>query len=481
MVYEQEKINQEISVPDPITKKSALIIAALSSFMTPFMGSSINLALPSIGKQFQIDAVLLSWISTAYLLASAVSLVPFGRLADIYGRKKIFSWGILSFTLFSLLCALSNSAPVLILFRILQGIGSAMIFATGMAILTSVFPPRERGKVLGINVAAVYVGLSLGPSLGGLLTQHLTWRSVFLANIPLGLLVIFLVCKRLPGDWAEAGGEKFDAIGSLIYGLAIVAIMYGISLLPAFTALWVILFGVLGIVAFVKWELKTASPVFKLSLFTTNRVFAFSNLAALINYSATFAVTFLLSLYLQNIKALSPQNAGLILMAQPVMMALFSPFAGKLSDRIEPRIVASLGMAMTTLGLIFFSFIGRDTSPGLLVIDLMVLGLGTAFFSSPNTNAIMGSVDRKFFGIASGSVGTMRLLGMMVSMGIVTLLFTLFLGRVQITPEQYPIFLKSVKTAFWIFTLLCFGGIFASLIRGKMRPTPSDPGDQKVA
>ncbi len=463
-------------MPDALNKKSALTIAALSSFMTPFMGSSINLALPSIGRQFQIDAVLLSWISTAYLLASAVSLVPFGRLADIYGRKKIFSWGILAFTLFSLFCALSNSAPLLIFFRILQGIGSAMIFATGMAILTSVFPPRERGKVLGINVAAVYVGLSLGPSLGGFLTQHLTWRSVFLANLPLGIIVIFLVWKKLPGEWAEARGEKFDTLGSLIYGLAIVAVMYGISLLPTFAALWIILFGLLGIAAFIKWELKTASPVFELSLFTTNRVFAFSNLAALINYSATFAVTFLLSLYFQNIQALSPQSAGLILMAQPVMMALFSPFAGKLSDRIEPRIVASLGMAMTTLGLIFFSFIGLDTSQVFLVIGLTVLGLGTAFFSSPNTNAIMGSVDRRFYGIASGSVGTMRLLGMMVSMGIVTLLFTLFLGRVQITPEQYPVFLKSLRAAFRIFALLCFGGTFASLIRGDIRSAPPEPG-----
>ena len=457
---------------DSVSKKSALIVAAVSSFMTPFMGSSINLALPSIGRQFQVDAVLLSWISTSYLLASAVALVPFGRLSDIYGRKKIFSWGILAFTIFSFLCALSNSAPMLIYFRILQGIGSAMIFATGMAILTSVFPPQERGKVLGINVAAVYVGLSLGPSLGGLLTQHLTWRSVFLANLPLGMTAIFLVWKKLPGEWAEARGEKFDFIGSLIYGLAVVAIMYGISLLPTLTALWVILLGLAGIAAFIRWELKAESPVFELSLFTANRTFALSNLAALIHYSATFAVTFLLSLYLQNIKALSPQSAGLILMAQPVMMAFFSPFAGKLSDRIEPRIVASLGMAMTTLGLLLFSFISARTSQGLLVVGLIVLGLGTALFSSPNTNAIMGSVDKKFYGIASGSVGTMRLLGMMASMGVVTLLFTLFLGRVQITPGQYHLFLRSVRAAFWVFTLLCFSGIFASLSRGKMRSTP---------
>ena len=454
-----------------VSKKSALAIAALSSFMTPFMGSAINLALPSIGIQYEIDAVILSWISTSYLLASAVCLVPFGRLADIYGRKKIFIWGIAAFTLSSLLCALSNSAPALIFFRILQGVGSAMIFATGMAILTSVFSPLERGKVLGINVAAVYIGLSLGPSLGGFLTQHLTWRSIFLANLPLGLVVIYLVWKRLPGEWAEAEGERFDLTGSLVYGLGVVAIMYGISLLPALSALWVVLLGAIGLIGFVLWELRTGSPVFDMSLFSNNRVFAFSSLAALIHYSATFAVTFLLSLYLQNIKALDPQGAGMILMVQPVMMALFSPLAGRLSDRIEPRIVASIGMAITTSGLFVFSFTGANTTGATIVAGLIILGLGTAFFSSPNTNAIMGSVDKRFYGIASGSVGTMRLLGMMVSMGIVTLLFTLFLGRVQFTPEQHPLFLNSMRDAFGIFTLLCFGGIFASLTRGKMRIT----------
>lgn len=436
--------------------------------MTPFMGSAINLALPSIGVQYEIDAVILSWISTSYLLASAVCLVPFGRLADIYGRKKVFIWGIAVFTLSSLLCALSNSAPALIFHRIFQGIGSAMIFATGMAILTSVFPPRERGRVLGINVAAVYIGLSLGPSLGGFLTQHFTWRSIFLANLPLGLIVIYLILKRLPGEWAEAKGEKFDLTGSLVYGLGIVAIMYGISLLPALRAIWVVLLGVAGLFGFVLWESRTGSPVFDMSLFSHNRVFAFSSVAALIHYSATFAVTFLLSLYLQDIKALTPQGAGMILMVQPVMMALFSPLAGRLSDRIEPRIVASIGMAITTSGLFVFSFTGADTTRGTVAAGLTILGLGTAFFSSPNTNAIMGSVDKRFYGIASGSVGTMRLLGMMVSMGIVTLLFTLFLGRVQFTPEQHPLFLDSMRDAFRIFTLLCFGGIFASLTRGKI-------------
>ncbi|MGD9077210.1 MAG: MFS transporter, partial [Desulfobacteraceae bacterium] len=238
-------------------KRTALVIAALTSFTTPFMMSSINLALPSIGEEFQIDAVLLSWVATSYLLAAAVSLVPFGRLADIYGRKKIYTYGIVSFTITSILCAVSTSTPMLIIFRILQGSASAMIFATGVAIITSVFPPQERGKALGINVAAVYTGLSVGPFLGGFLTQHLTWRSVFLTNLPLGLIIIALVLWKLKGEWAEARGEKFDLPGAMIYGAALVAIMYGISLLPAMKSVWVILLGLLGFVAFVKWQMRT--------------------------------------------------------------------------------------------------------------------------------------------------------------------------------------------------------------------------------
>jgi EmrB/QacA subfamily drug resistance transporter len=454
---------------DTAMKRSTLIIASLSSFATPFMGSAINLALPSIGKEFKIDAVLLSWVATSYLLAAAISLVPFGRLADIHGRKRIFTYGISAFTITSFLCAVSTSTPMLIIFRVLQGSASAMIFATGIAIITSVFPPQERGKAIGINVAAVYIGLSLGPFLGGFLTQHLTWRSVFLTNVPLGLIIIWLVLWKLKGEWAEARGEKFDLPGAIIYGLALVAIMYGISLLPAMKSLWVILLGLLGFVAFVKWQIRTEHPVYNLDLFRTNRVFAFSNLAALINYSATFAVTFLLSLYLQYVKELSPQSAGLLLIAQPVMMAIFSPFAGRLSDRIEPRIVSSVGMTLTSIGLFLFAFLHENSSHLSIIVRLIILGLGFGLFSSPNTNAIMGSVEKRFYGLASGSVGTMRLLGMMISMGIATVVFAVYLGRVQITTEYYPLLVRSVNVAFAVFAILCFGGIFLSMARGKLR------------
>jgi MFS family permease len=258
-------------------------------------------------------------------------------------------------------------------------------------------------------------------------------------------------------------------MGSFIYALAIIGLIFGISLLPAVKSLWVIIGGVIGLFAFVKWELKVPYPVFQVKLFKTNRVFAFSNLAALINYSATFALTFLLSLYLQYIKAFSPQITGLILVVQPFIMAIFSPYAGKLSDRIEPRIVATVGMILTTIGLSLLIFLNPTTTLAYIIGCLIILGFGFALFSSPNTNAIMSSVEKRFFGIASASVGTMRCLGMMISMGIATVLFSIFIGRIQITPEQYPLLTKSIMVAFMIFTLLCFGGIFASIARGKLR------------
>ncbi|MBW2064973.1 MAG: MFS transporter [Deltaproteobacteria bacterium] len=450
-------------------RKTALMVAVASSFITPFMGSGVNIALPSLARDLRMDAVLLSWVATSYILASVISLVPFGRLADIYGRKKIFLYGYIIFSISTLFCGLANSPFTMILARVIQGIGSAMFFATGAAILISVYPPQERGKVLGIAVAAVYIGLSIGPFLGGFLTEHLSWRGIFFVNVPLGVIPIFLARYGLKGEWREAEGEKFDLPGSLIYGLGILAFTYGITLLPSLNSLWVIFLGFIGILGFIKWEGMTESPVFDLKLFRTNRVFLFSSLAALINYSATFAISFLLSLYLQHIKAMTPQAAGLVLVSQPVVQAVFSPFAGRLSDRVEPRVVASLGMAITTLGLVLFIFLAQGSSLHFILGTLMVLGLGFALFASPNTNAIMSSVERRYYGLASGSIGTTRQLGMMISMGIATFMFSMNIGRVEITPSNYPALLQSIRSSFAIFSILCFAGIFFSLVRGRIR------------
>jgi EmrB/QacA subfamily drug resistance transporter len=452
-----------------VNKKIVLIVSTMGAFLTPFMGSAINVALPTIGKEFSMSAIAMGWVATSFLLSAAMSLVPLGRCADIYGRKRIFLWGVIIFTLSSLLCGLSNSEEFLISARVVQGIGGAMMFGTGAAMLTSAYPPEERGTVLGINVTAVYIGLVIGPFMGGIFTQYIGWRSIFFFAASLGLLVIFFILWKLKGDWAEARGERFDFIGSVIYGLALLAMMYGFSILPSSIGFFLIVLGAAGLIVFGIWELKVKSPVLDLKLFINNRVFAFSCLAAFLNYMATYTVGFLLSLYLQYIKGFTPRDAGLILVIQPIMMALLSPVAGRLSDRIEPRILSSSGMAMMTIGLIPLILLNNATSLVQVYAALVILGLGFALFASPNINAIMSSVDKRFYGVASGTAGTMRLVGQMFSMGLTMLIFALLIGRVQITPEYYALFVKSMKIVFAILCPLCLCGVFASLARGKVR------------
>jgi EmrB/QacA subfamily drug resistance transporter len=412
---------------------------------------------------------MLGWIATAYLLSSATFLVPFGRIADIYGRKKIFTCGMVIFTLSSLFAGMASSATMLISCRVFQGIGGAMLAGTAVALLTTVFPANERGKVLGINVAVTYTGLSLGPVLGGILTHHLGWSSIFFLSAFLGLVVIGIVLGKLKSEWTGAKGERFDFAGSVIYSLGLVALVYGFTLLPAMSGVGLIVGGTIGLWAFVRWEMRTRSPVLDINLFRNSKAFTFSNLAALINYSATWAVSLLISLYLQYLKGFNPQSAGLILVAMPAMQAIFSPLAGRLSDRIEPRLIASAGMALTTVGLIVFIFVNEKTPLELVIGNLVLMGLGFAFFSSPNTNAVMSSAPKTAYGVASATLATMRQVGMVFSMGVAMLMFTLYIGRVQITPEYYPLFQESMKTSFTVFAILCFGGIFASLARGKVR------------
>jgi EmrB/QacA subfamily drug resistance transporter len=451
--------------------RTALFIAILAGFITPFDLSGVTIALPRIGAEFAMDAVALSWVPTAYLLASAVFLVPFGRIADIYGRKKIFITGLSIFTLSSLLMVFSISPLMIILLRIVQGMGSALIFGTAVAILTSSTPPQRRGRALGIYTTSVYLGLTLGPFLGGFMTQHLGWRSIFLVNVPLGIFTIALIMWKLKGEWADSRGEEFDYTGTLLYAVTLIALIYGLSELPAISGGTLILVSFIVLGVFLWWETRKKNPLLDMQLFRENRVFALSNLAALINYGATFSITFFLSLYLQYIWSLTPDQAGLILVIQPFVMAVLSSPAGRLSDRIDPGRVASVGMGLNAVGLLMLSFLDVNTSIPLLLAALVILGFGFALFASPNTNAIMGSVIPKYYGVASGTLGTMRLVGQMLSMGIAIMIFALIIGRVEITPAYYPAFLSSMKIGFLLFTIICFLGIYPSLARGKAART----------
>ncbi|MDD1702022.1 MAG: MFS transporter, partial [Methanoregula sp.] len=317
--------------------------------------------------------------------------------------------------------------------------------------------------------------------LGGVLTQYFGWRSIFFVNVPIGIIACILIMGKLDGEWAECMGEKFDLIGSLIYAVALIAVMYGFSVVPDPLGIALIAAGcVIGIVFFL-YEMRIPVPVLDLRLLTKNRVFAFSNLAALINYSATYAVTFLLSLDLQYTKNFSPEHAGLILIVQPAAMAVVSLIAGRLSDRIDPQIVASAGMAMTALGLFLLAFVMETTPLWYMLVCLVVLGIGLGLFSSPNTNAIMSAVEKRYYGVASGMNGTMRLVGQMLSMGVAMMIFAIVIGRVEITSEYYPQFVTSMHYAFILFAVFCVIGIAASLMRGKREPAASvSPGTKKA-
>jgi len=448
-------------------RRLILFAIILTSFINPFLGAAINIALPAISEEFSLGAVGMSWVSMAFLLSSAVFLVPLGKLADIKGRKQIFFIGNMIIVASSILCALSPSGTLLISLRAIQGIGSAMVFGTGIAIITSVYPPKERGKAIGITVTSVYIGLSLAPFLGGILTQYLGWRSIFYATIPFELVVIWITWRYIKEEWADARGEKFDLSGSIIYLLSMSAFMFGFSRLPETSAIILVVAGLFGLLGFGFLEMRVKFPIFNLKLFASNRLFAFSNLAALINYATTFAITFLLSLYLQYILGLSPRDAGLILVTQPVLMAIVASISGKLSDRHDPRILASAGMGVIVGGLIMLSFLTEHSSIRYLLVILAIVGFGFGMFSSPNTNAIMGSVDRKYLGVASATVGTMRLTGQMMSMGIATLILQVFIGNNPISAQYTAEFMTSMRTTFIVFVVLCIVGLFSSLARGR--------------
>lgn len=466
---------QQKVTKSPALERSALIVTTLTSFIGPFMISSVNVALPAIQSDFKMDAVQLSWIATAYLLAMAVALVPAGKIADIHGRKRVFAAGLGIYTLGAGLAALADSAVTFIALRVVQGLGAAMFITTGMAIITSIFPPHKRGKVIGIYVAAVYIGLSVGPFAGGLLTQYFGWRSIFLIMLPLGLSCLLLTLYYLQGEWLGEAGQRLDVGGCLLYALAILTMVYGATRLPSSLGTVLLLIGLLLLFFFIRHQLAARFPVFDVHLFAANKTFAFSSLAALLNYSATFAVTFLLSLYLQYLKGMSPQTAGIVLMAQPIMMATLSPIAGRLADRMEPRLLATAGMVITVIGVALFSGLQPATPTSLIIADLILLGIGFALFSSPNMSAIMGAVEKRYYGLASGTVATMRLLGQMFSMAMATVVLSMVVGRQAIVPENYGLFLRSIHTIFILSSLLCLTGVYFSWFRGALLG-PKSPG-----
>jgi len=463
-------------------KQIVLIIACLTAFTTPFLSTSVNIALPTINAEFAVpDQALLNWLVTSYLLVSAIFVVPFGRIAERYGLKKVFVTGLFILVVSSFLCALSNSIFMLIAFRAIEGIGAAMIFGTSMALLTSVYPQKERGKVLGIYMAVTYGGLSLGPSLGGFIIHFSSWRFIYAGIAVYALAVAILAALKIADENPVAEKGLFDLSGTILYGAVLVSLIFGLSNLQETFGIALFGLSLILLAVFFWWELRQTNPVLKISVFRKNPVFLFSNLAALINYCAIGALPFMLSLYLQKIYGLDALTTGLIMIVQTLLMVVFSPVAGKLSDRLEPRMVASAGMATCAIGLLLFATLSQGTPLWLVVISLIFMGIGAAFFSSPNTNAIMSSVGKPDYAVASSMVSTMRMIGGILGLGIANLIFTYYMGHTEI-PETgpYDLLMTSIKVAFAVMAGLCILGVCLSLARGNMHKDTATPIAQLI-
>ncbi|HTX60856.1 MAG TPA: MFS transporter [Methanobacterium sp.] len=447
-------------------KKTALLLVALGSFLIPFMGSSLSIALPLIGKDLTGSVILLSWLPTVFVLANTAFLLPFGKLADIHGRKRIFTYGVVIYTAASLLAALAPSITLLIFGSFLQGFGCSLIFATAVALLSSVYPYKHRGEALGIFITSVYIGLFLGPILGGFLGGTLGWRSIFLFNVPLGLFLLSLIVFKLKGEWKGSPDDKFDWKGAVIYVPSLIALMYGFTALRTTGGLIIFILGVAGFLIFILQETRISNPLLKIREFRKRSTLLAAGAMLFVNI-ATTAMWTLLSLYLQYLLALSPQVAALILSSQPLMVALFSPLVGRLSDKDDNRIFTISGTLLITLGLLVLSGLNQHTEIWLIILGLVMVGVGLALFSPPATNIFMGCMKKENYGMASATLSTMVYAGQTLSLGILLFILAVFLGNVQLNPSNFNLFLESLKTAFTIFAVFSALGLLVSFFLGK--------------
>jgi len=454
--------------PEISLQQSVLMMVLLNAFTTPMMLSAVNVALPHIALDLHMTAVQISWIPMAYLMASAMFVLIFGRLADIYGRKKIFLLGTFLVIVTSTIAAVATNDIFMLAARFLQGISAAMLYATQIAIITSVFPKEKRGQMIGYTVAAIYLGLSTGPLLGGYLVDIFGWRASFIFHIPLAMLVLVIAFTRVPYEWLADQPETVDINGAVYYAISIILLCAGVSILPDLTGFISLALSSAGFWWFIRFEYRTKAPIFDVSQFFVNRVFTFSCLASLIMYTATFANVVLISLYLQFILGMSASAAGSIIMIQPLTMAVLSPVCGRFSDIIEPRVIATGGVIVTIFGLSLLASLNHDSRLTVVAVALMTTGAGFSLFSSPNVNAIMSSVEKKYYGSATAAMATMRIVGQLTSMVLVALVFNLILANSEITQDNLQQLGQAISTTFIIASLLCVSGIFFSLARGRL-------------
>ena len=447
-----------------------LAAVCMVQFMAPFMLTAVGVALPTLGRDLNASAVQLGLVEQLYALSLAMTMLTFGRLGDLKGQGRVFLAGLVIFTAMTASLGLTRSVEMIMIQRFFQGLGGAMVLSGSLALVAAAYPPQVRGRMIGLVSASTYAGLSLGPVIGGFVTAHWGWRSVFLMSAPLGLMAVVLCLLGVPLANADRE-EPMDWKGALFFGLAVGLIMLGAAHAREFPSGPIMM--VSGLVVFgffAALERRHAHPLLDLSLFAGNRYLSLSCLAAFGNYAATFGITFLMSLYLQYAQGLSARQAGFALLAQPLMQVIFSPLSGRLADRMEPAKLASVGMLLSALGLLLAAATtGADTPLWVLLPELALIGAGFGLFVAPNSAAIMASVDRTRFGLASGLIGVMRTLGMAANLTCVAFLFSIFLGDSAVTPETLPAFLTALRAGLVVSAALACLGLGVSLGRGRKK------------
>ncbi|MBZ9571015.1 MFS transporter [Methanobrevibacter sp. TMH8] len=447
--------------------KYILLITALSYFLSGYVVSVISIALPNMARDFAVSAVAQNWIAIIFFLTIAIFSIPFGKISAKFGLKKTFYLGLILLIIGSLGVSVSNSSNFLIAFRALQGFSVAILNVSTLAIVTESMPPHERGKGIGIITSIAYVGLIVANILGGFLTHNFGWRSVFLFVIPFLILTILITYFKVSDEWIFSKGEKFDYIGALIFGLAISFLTYGFTTIHELNGIILVLLAIISFAIFGKWQLKSKFPLFPIKIIK-NRVFTFASFAAFLCSFATFVITYIVDYHLQYIKGIDPQLTGLILMLAPLSMAISTFFAGRLSDKFNPRILASSGLTLAFISLIILAFMDSTTTIPVIIMAIILEGVGYGMFISPNTNIVMSSLPDKFASIASATVSTTRVIGETLSLGMLTVTFAIIMGSLQILPQYFHLLIVSSKIVAIIASIGCLAGIFVSLIGVKI-------------
>ena len=443
-------------------QRTVLAASCVAIFITPLMATMVNLALSTIGKDFDLTTYEEAWITVSYLLASVVFLLAWAKVADLFGKKKIFMLGLIVTMVGAVLASMSPNFIILIVCRVIMGMGGAAISCTSVALISEVFPRHQRGGALGLNTAVIYLGAALGPPIGGLLTDTLGWHSTFYIVVPFCLVALLLILS-FKHEFVAAKGETFDKKGAVVYGTAVIFGTFGILNITDWYAIPCIVAGAGLLVAFYFLQKRERYPLLNIRVFS-NRKYTRSVLTALMNYGSAYAVSFFAALYLQDVNGWSATQAGAIMLIQPIIQAAFTPLTGKLSDKIDGRILPTAGMAVTCAGLIVIFMFGEAVNTTEVILALVLLGFGYALFSAPNTNVVMSSVSHGLYSEASATLGTMRQAGMLLSMGIAMACITVFMG--DMTHFVSSAFMDAMRAAFLICATMSFAGIFLSWFRG---------------